>query len=120
MKIIALFIAGILFCSYSFSQTEIKLDDVAAHVGETVKVCGKVYGSKFLESAKNAPTFINVGAQYPNAKLTLVIWGTARTNFKNKPEDFYNNKNICITGKVELFKDKPQIVIEKEESITVN
>nr|WP_276504847.1 hypothetical protein [Terrimonas sp. H1YJ31] len=45
----------------SFGQEIIKLDDVSKHVGDSVKVCGKVYGIRYLEQAKNSPTFINVG-----------------------------------------------------------
>ena len=41
----------------------------------------------------------------------------ARNEFKNKPEEYYVGKSICVTGKVELFKDKPQIVITKEAQI---
>lgn len=102
---------------FQHTQNEIKIDDVKNHVGETVKICTKIYGSKFLETAKGTPTFLNVGGNYPTAPLTLVIWADARKQFKNKPEEYYAGKSICVTGKMELFKDKPQIVITKEEQI---
>ncbi len=101
----------------AYSQTEIKIEDAKNHVGKTVKICIKIYGGKFLETAKGTPTFLNAGGNYPTAPLTLVIWADARKEFKNKPEEYYVGKSICVTGKIELFKDKPQMVITKEEQI---
>src|ERR1035437_2634304 len=82
----------------------------------------KIFGGKYLENSKGTPTFLNAGGSYPNAPLTLVIWADARKEFKNKPEEYYAGKSVCVTGKIELFKDKPQIVINKEEQIreTIN
>jgi len=101
----------------AYSQTEIKIDDAKNHVGETVKICTKISGGKFLENAKGTPTFLNAGGYYPDAPLTLVIWADARKEFKIKPEEYYAGKSICVTSKIELFKNKPQMVITKEEQI---
>jgi hypothetical protein len=109
-----------LFCLLTicaFAQLEIKIEDAKNHVGDSVKICTKIFGGKYLESAKGTPTFLNAGGNYPNAPLTLVIWANARKDFKNKPEDYYTGKDVCITGKIELYRDKPQMVINKEEQI---
>jgi len=57
------------------------------NLGETVIVCTKIFGGKYLENAKDAPTFLNAGGNYPNAPLTIVIWAEAervlKTNLKN-------------------------------------
>lgn len=95
----------------SFAQTEIKLDDVQNHVGDSVKIMAKIYTGKYLESAERTPTFLDVGGKYPHEKLTLVIFGDVRKQFKDAPETFYEGREEWITGKIELFKDKPQIVI---------
>ena len=93
------------FLSFSsFAQTEIKLDDVQNHVGDSVKLMAKIYSGKYLESAGNTPTFLDVGAKYPNAKLTLVIFGNVRKKFKNAPETFYEGRQEWITGKIELLQ----------------
>ena len=75
-----------------------------------------------METAKGTPTFLNAGGSYPNAPLTLVIWADARKEFKNKPEEYYAGKNVCVTGRVEVYRDKPQIVIAHESQIreTIN
>ena len=101
----------------SFAQTEIKIDDAKNHLGDSVKICTKIYGGRYLENTKGSPTFLNAGGYYPNAPLTIVIWADARKEFNNTPEEFYKGKEVCITGKIELYKDKPQIVVSSKSQI---
>ena len=101
------------------AQIEIKVEDAAKHVGDSVKVCTKIYGGRYFEDSKTSPTLLNAGAKFPNAPLTLVIFGNKRTAFKNKPETYYIDKEVCITGKIILYKDKPEIILESEDQIVV-
>lgn len=100
------------------AQTKINLEDIKQHIGDSVTVCGKVADLRYFESSKNQPTFLNIGAKYPNHQLTLVIWGEARKLFTGKVEDLLNT-NICITGRLILYKEKPEIIIEKPEQIII-
>jgi DNA/RNA endonuclease YhcR with UshA esterase domain len=114
-----------LFTSHiSHAQKQISLADASKNIGDSVSVCGKVYTTRYFESSQDAPTLLNVGAAYPNQILTVVIYGEARKLFKEAPEVFFKDKNICVTGKVSLYKDKPQIIIYRPdqliESITKN
>lgn len=115
-KIIPFFVS-LLLTATSFSQTVIQPKDAAKYVGQTVTVCGKIYGGKYLDAVKHKPTFLNMGALYPNQLLTIVIWGDARKNFSYAPEEKLKNKTVCVTGKVEIFKGKPQITIDKEAQV---
>ncbi len=101
----------------SFCQQEVSLDSVQYHVGDIVKVCAKIYGTKYLKSTKSAPTFLNAGANYPNALLTILIWGDKRDGFTNAPEIYYNGKDLCVTGKITLYKGKPEIIVNHEDQI---
>jgi len=117
MKKAALLVIATLFSFASFAQTEIKLEEVGKHVGDSVKVCGKIYGGIFLERSSGTPTFLNVGGLYPNNPLTIVIWADVRKTFEQQPEEFYKDKNVCIFGKITLFKDKPQIVLYNKNQL---
>jgi len=99
----------------SYAQTEIKVDEAKNHVGENVKICTKIYGGIFLQ--KDTLTLLNAGAYYPDAPLTIVIRAEARKEFKNDPVEYYKGAEVCVTGKIELFKDKPQIVITNKDQI---
>ncbi len=116
MKLITTTLA-VLLCFAVFSQTTIKLEDVNKHIGDSVTVCGKVYTARYMDAAKDKPTFLNIGAAYPNQVLTVVIWDGVRQQFHGKPEILFANKEICITGRIQLYKDKPQIVIDKTDKI---
>lgn len=118
MKTILLCLA--IFCTsiVAFSQDSIPPAAAAKYIGKEVIVCGKIYGGKFLDKARNSPTFLNMGAVYPDQPLTVVIWGEVRKQFTYKPEEHLNNKLICVRGTIETYKEKPQIVITAVSQIT--
>ena len=82
------------------AQKPIYLDEVGKYIGDSVKVCGQVYDTYYAVRTENTPTFLNIGAKYPNQLLTVVIWGEARKQFYFKPEEFYKEKQECIIGKI--------------------
>ena len=102
---------------HSVIRSKAKVYDAKSHVSDSVKICTKIYGGKYLENSKGTPTFLNAGGYYPNAPLAIVIWADARKEFNNAPEEFYKGKEVCITGKIELYKDKPQIVVTSKSQI---
>lgn len=104
-------IAATLFTTGAIGQTRIGLEDVKKHIGDSVAVCGKVFGGRYLESSNGAPTLINIGGAYPNELLTVVIFGTDRARFKDKPEENWKDKHVCVKGKISEYRGKPQIVI---------
>ena len=101
----------------AYSQTTIPLEDVGKHLGDSVTVCGKVSGGRFLETAKNTPTFINLGQAFPNHSLTIVIWSDVRKQFETASEVLFKDKEICVTGRIELFRERPQIVLRRKENV---
>jgi len=113
------FAFGILFITVcANAQTSIKLEEVDQHIGDSVRFCGKVADMRYFENSKNQPTFLNMGAKYPNQQITLVIWGDTRKLFTGQVENLLN-KDICVTGRIILYKQKPEIIIEKTEQITL-
>ncbi len=98
----------------------IKAEEAAKYEGKMVKVCTKIYGGKYNEASKTAPTLLNAGGDYPGNPLTLVIWNDKRANFKNAPEVFYKGKDVCVTGVVKIYKGKPEIIVMNEEQIQLN
>ena len=117
MKHINFLLFALLFTGIAYGQTSIKLEEVSEHTGDSVTVCGLVTDMRYFENSKNQPTFLNIGDSYPNQKLTVVIWGSVKTRFKESIENL-KGKQICITGRIILFKERPEIVIENPEQIT--
>ena len=99
--------------SMSFAQTKVSIDSVSQHIGEKVTVCSEVYGVKSTDKV----TFINVGAKYPHAPLTIVIFAKDRAGFTFTPEKLYNKQAICVTGGLKEYKGKTEIVVTRQEDI---
>jgi hypothetical protein len=112
-------IAGLFLVSSLKAQKEIPIDSLRQHVGDSVIVCTKIYGGLFLDMHKDSLTILNAGARYPNSPLTILIPINARRQFKDPPEVFFRDKEVCIAGKIILFKDKPEIVVYDEKQIIV-
>lgn len=112
-------IIAILFASFGTNaQSSIKLEEVKAHIGDSVTVCGKVEDLRYFESSRGKPTLLNIGAKYPNQLLTVLIWGDTRPLFTSKIEDLLH-KEICITGRIILYKEKPEIIIYSPDQLAI-
>lgn len=118
MRILLAAIFSLCFIA-SNAQKEIKLAEVKDHIGDSVKVEGIISGVRYLETAKNTPTFINVGGNYPNQLLTVVIWGDVRKYMSSVPATKDEGSKIIVTGKIELYKDKPQIVVKDPAQLEI-
>ncbi|MCR6720400.1 MAG: hypothetical protein NVV59_08910 [Chitinophagaceae bacterium] len=118
MKLFIFLLVVTLHTSPSYSQVQVKLGHLKGHVGDSVIVCGEIKGGVYLPNANNAPTLINVGYDYPNQLLTIVIFGGDRTLFEGNPETDWIQRKICVSGRVELYRDKPQIVIRNTNQIS--
>jgi len=97
------------------AQSNIPLDSMNNHIGEKVKICAAVFGVKTMPTIN----FINVGAAYPDAPLTVVIFAKDSANFKEPLSTLYGNKKICVTGTLTVYKGKTQIVVSKPDEIEV-
>ena len=113
----------ILFTVLSFSlfasAQSLTPEEAAKHVGENIKVCGKIFGGRFFETSKGSPTLLNMGAAFPASPLTIMIPGEVRTKLGYIPEQHLKEKNICVTGTVILFKEKPEIVVNEISQIEI-
>jgi hypothetical protein len=119
MKKLFTLIAFIGFTQFGFAQT-LTPDEAAKHVGETVKVCGKIFGGRFFETSNNCPTLLNMGAAYPSSPITIMLTLEVRNKLGYVPEQQLKEKIVCVTGKVELFKDKPEIKVTDISQLEVS
>ena len=120
MKKITLSLAILGLTLAAQAQLPIKMEDLSKHIGDSVTVCTKIYGGIYLDHSKGTPTLLNAGGAYPNAPLTVLLWSDARAQFKEAPETFFKDKDVCITGKLILYKDKPEIVVYEEKQLVLS
>lgn len=117
MKFIFTILITLFSSSIVTAQTKINLDEINNHIGDSVTICGLVADMRYFENSKGKPTFLNIGDRYPKQKITIVIWGKTREEFTEKPEQVLK-KQICVSGRIILYKEKPEIVIERPEQLT--
>jgi len=99
-------------------KAELRLAPTEAgdHVGETATVCGVVVSAKYATRIGGTPTFLNLDRPYPDHIFTIVIWGTDRAVF-GEPETTYAGRSVCVTGKIETFNHRPQVVARDPSQI---
>jgi hypothetical protein len=115
MKKITILLLSAFAVTAASAQTSIELKDIGAHIGDSVRVCGTVYGGRFF--AKDSLTLLNVGGLYPNQLLTVLLRPEARVALTGSPETDLKDKTICVTGKVILYHDKPEIIVYRRDQV---
>ncbi len=89
-------VLSVLFFTTTLSaQTVVSIDSVSAYIGKTVKVCSKVAGT-YVTKGNKPHTYLNLGADFPISKLTIVIFQKDLINFPFVPSDHYKGQNICV------------------------
>ena len=86
-----------------------------SNVGKTVTICEKVYNVRSTDKI----TQINLGGKFPNNPLTIIVFAKDYAKFKESYFEKLNNKNVCVKGKIELYKDKAQIIISNPSAISL-
>jgi DNA/RNA endonuclease YhcR with UshA esterase domain len=106
-------IAHLIVCSALLSNvhaqtaTVIPANEAAAHVNQYATVEGVV--AKVFTS-KSGNTFLNIGAAYPNQAFTGWIPPASPVS-KSAVFSGIEGKHIKITGRIEMYKGKPEIRI---------
>ena len=79
------------------------------HIGETVKVCGRIATIYEPRRSKRNPTFLNFDKPYPQVEFTAIIWQQARAAFGNLPA--WIGKPTCVTGVVREYRGRAQMTL---------
>lgn len=119
MKKLILLFAAVIFSCHLWAQNTVSADSLSYYEGQLIRVCATVTGIH-VSTGKSETTFINFGEPFPNNSFSLVIFQKDAESFSYKPAEFLDNKKLCITGKVEMYKGKPEIIITNEKHIRVD
>lgn len=89
---------------------KIEAKDAANNTGKVVTLTSKAYS----HSDKGSFMLVNLGADYPNALLTVVLRGSAKALGEN-----IDGKMVTLTGKVIDYKGRPEIEVREPAGITL-
>lgn len=95
-------------------------DEAADHVGKECVVTMQVASSRHMADAGRC--YLNSHKDFrDDNNLTVVIFRRGLEKFAaeeiDDPAEHFRGKTIRVTGTVELFKEKPQIKVERVEQI---
>jgi DNA/RNA endonuclease YhcR with UshA esterase domain len=114
--LLSIFVATFVLSGSLVAQNNISAKEARKHIGEKVNVHGRVSKGELRQTGNKKATVLNIEG---GNDLTIVINDDARRNFPNKPEEFYTNKNVTVTGKVVAANGKAEIAISRPEEIKV-
>ena len=110
----------ILVATFPANDDVVSLDKAKDHVGKSVTVKVTVKSSNFLKDRDIC--FLNSKANHRDAdNFTVVFKEKGLAAFKEKkiedPAKHFKDKTILVTGKVEEYRDKLQIVVDKFDQV---
>ena len=97
------------------NETVIPANEAAAHIGQYATVEGVV--AKVFTSNKGN-TFLNIDASYPNQTFTGWIPPASPVSKSAVLSDI-EGKHVKITGRIEMYKGKPEIRINAASQLEV-
>src|SRR5438309_11630258 len=87
--------------------------EAAKHVGETAIVKDRVDG--FHQSGKGN-IFLNMGGKYPNQAFTAFIPAASAAQLSQAQQ--YEGRIVAVSGKISLYKGKPEIIVNSPPQIS--
>jgi DNA/RNA endonuclease YhcR with UshA esterase domain len=88
--------------------------DAAKHVGEIATVTDKVDG---VHQSGKGNIFLNMGGKYPNEAFTAFIPSSGAAQFSNPQQ--YEGKTVAVSGKITLYRGKPEIIVTNVSQIII-
>ena len=95
------------------SDGSIMAREAGQYIGETRRVCGKVVALK--EAKKSISLHFDAA---PNQTFTAVVWKTSRA--LSRQASHLVHADICVTGKIEENRKKPQMLVSESAQISFN
>jgi DNA/RNA endonuclease YhcR with UshA esterase domain len=86
--------------------------DAAKHVDEIATITGTVNS---VHQAGKGNIFVNIGGKYTNQVFTAFIPSSSAADFSN-PQQF-EGKTVAVSGKIELYHGKPEIIVTNVSQI---
>ena len=113
-------LVAILSLAGAAFAADITADDAKSHAGDTVTVRGTVTQ---VIVARTGNVFVNFGGEYPNHVFSAVLLAKRTPGLAEGGKTWLTDlkdKNVSVTGKIEMNEGKPQIVLSAREDIHAN
>ena len=103
--------AGILVARPAQAQT-IAPSETKAYVGKPVTVQAAITD---VHTARSGATFIDMGGEFPDNEFVAVIFADDAAKFPDASS--LEGKTVTITGTVQMYQGKPEIVLKSASQL---
>jgi hypothetical protein len=117
-NILIVFFFVIPFIGFS-QECDVTVFEAHEVIDQEATVCGVLMQVASPKGIRGNPTYLNMGKRYPDHPFTVVIWGRDFMQFPMGQLKSYEGRQIAVTGLVEEYRGKPQIVVKEVEQIVL-
>jgi len=110
---LALFVAAIATLAIAQAPPTYPPEEAPKHVGETATITGTVDS---VHQSGKGNIFLNMGGKYPNQAFTAFIPSSSAAQFSNPQQ--YEGRTVAVSGKISLYKGKPEIIVNSPSQIS--
>jgi len=90
-------------------------------LGRRATLKGRIAAVTYRPDESGRPTWINVGASYPNDnRLDLIIWGRNRARFRSLLSRLSTGREVCAQGVVERYRGTYQIELTRPAQVRIH
>ena len=102
---------------YGYRIQTVSAYDAARFIGEIARIYGRV--SDVWYERQTDEYYLFFGEPYPYQDFSVIIPGKTARRFSYRPERYFVNRNIAVTGLVSMWEDRPEMLIRKRNQIEV-
>jgi hypothetical protein len=114
IKTVLTLVAAICAASIIAQNSNYTAREAAKHLGETATITGTVDG---VHQSGKGNIFLNMGGKYPNQAFTAFIPSSSAAQFPNPQQ--YESRTVAVSGKITLYKGKPEIIVNSPSQISL-
>src|SRR5436305_13505420 len=111
--LLALFAGALAASAIAQAPATYTAAEAGKHVGETATVTDKVDG---VHQSGKGNIFLNMRGKYPNQAFTAFIPSGSAGQFSNPQQ--YEGRTVAVSGKIALYKGKPEIIVTSPTQIS--
>ncbi len=94
------------------AKTAIPPGDAKAHVGQTVTIHAAV---DEVKTGRGGATFLDMGGSFPDNAFAAVIFASDLAKFPGAKT--LKGKTVAISGPVQLYQGKPEIILKTADQL---
>ena len=91
--------------------------DAGFYFGEVARVYGRVYATWY--SRPTDEYYLYFGGPYPYQDFSLIIPGKIARRYNRRPDRFFTNRHLAVTGLISRWEGKPEMMARKRTQIEI-